>query len=80
MSNNSEEFKCLQGQEQEKTIVTKIPASDIKKKKKGKSTSAVISTEINQTFKELKGRVIALRARELRILAGIFMFICIVNV
>ena len=39
------------------------------RRKKEKSTSE-ISAEIDQTFKELKGRVIALRARELRILAG----------
>jgi len=52
-------------QEQETPVATtKKP-----RKRKAKSTS-IISAEMDQTFKELKGRVIALRARELRILAG----------
>ncbi len=55
-------------QEQETPVATtKKP-----RKRKAKSTS-IISAEMDQTFKELKGRVIALRARELRILAGIYI-------
>lgn len=41
-------------------------------KKKGRGKSSFVSAEVNQTFKELKGRVIELRARELKILTGIY--------
>ena len=38
--------------------------------KKKKKTTAIISAEDNQTFRQLRGRIIALKARELNILAG----------
>ena len=43
-------------------------------KKKGRGKSSFVSAEVNQTFKELKGRVIQLRARELKILTGMNIF------
>lgn len=45
---------------------TRLVRSGVKKKK----NTAAISAEDNNTFRELKGKVIALRKRELKILAG----------
>ena len=51
------------------TVYQLRPTRKVTAKKRNKST-AVISAEDNLSFKELKEKVVALRARELNVLAG----------